>query len=928
MSDTISWLESTASSGTVPPRARTDAVSVDLGGVWDFRYRSRAVDEANGDWGTIQVPGCWQLQGHGVPIYLSAQYPIPLDPPHVPDENPVGEYRRRFDAPADFLVGAVLRFDGIDSTGRIWLNGVHLGWTRGSRLTQEFDVTAILREHGNELVVHVAQWSAGTYVEDQDMWWLSGIVRDVALVRRPPGTPSDVHVQADLDPDTGHGLLTVAAGRGASGQLDGIGLVAADGTPHDVGPVDAWTAETPRLYGLEVSTPGGTVRLRVGFRRVEIRDGLLRVNGTPIRFRGVNRHDHDPVTGRTVTPQSVRADLEMMKAHGINAVRTSHYPPTPYLLDVADDIGLWVIEENDIETHGFVLADYRRNPVDDPAWTFALLERTRRMVVRDRNHPSVIVWSLGNEAGPGRCLQACRDLIAEIDPTRPVHYERDRGYAYSDIFSLMYTPVDRVEEIGRGLRHPSDPATDGPLDKPFLLCEYGHAMGAGPGGLSEYEALFDAYPRLQGGFIWEWCDHTLAIPGREGRPDQGYGGDFGEPLHDGSFAADGLVAADRTPRPGLADYAAVIAPLRIEVGEDVVAVRNRFDTLSTSAVEVTWTAQTHGVSIASGVLDLPPIPPGGTGQVAVRWPPAAEVILVEAMAGPWPAGRGHLARVRPVALPDAVRAAPETWPVTFTSTGRLASLGGVTIDGPSLGLWRAPTDNDRGLNMIALGQDPDAADWERDNLRVLSERTVSWSRDEESARRVIRTHGWGRDLGVQTSMIWRPTATGVLLDADSVPVGPWSRTWARIGWDLVVPGTGASSVRWQGDGPGPGGPDTGQANRPGWFESTVADWQVDYARPQDQGARTSVSRLEVGLDGGRVLVIDSAVPVSVTVRPWSDQQLADARHGSDLVETGRLFVCLDAFRHGYGTGACGPGVLPQYRLTPRPASWRVHLAVE
>lgn len=966
MDEVRAWVEARGPQRALPPRARvgSDAPATSLNGTWLFRYTPRLLDapaiaDGAGRWDEIAVPGIWQLQGHGAPVYLSAQYPFPLDPPRIPDENAVGDYRLTFDAGEEYLAGAVLRFDGIDSSGLVWLNGHELGWTRGSRLTHEFDVTGLLREHGNELVVRVVQYSAGSYLEAQDVWWMSGIFRDVTLAGRPPGGVRDVRVVADYDPETGDGLLTVVVdaddSQHCAGRLDGFGEVPVNGTVTRLPGVDPWLAERPVLYDLAVGTPAETVTLRVGFRRVEIADGLLRVNGTPIRLRGVNRHDHDPERGRATTPESIRRDLVMMKRANVNAIRTAHYPPRPELLDLADELGFWVIEEGDIETHGFVLAGFRNNPVDDPAWQDAVLDRTARMVGRDRNHPSVIVWSLGNEAGGGRCLAAAYDWVKQVDPSRPVHYERDRSYAYSDFFSLMYTSPDRLEEIGRGIDRPDEPQTSGPLDKPFILCEYGHAMGAGPGALDVYEELFDTYPRLQGGFIWEWCDHTIWTTTPDGTRYPGYGGDFGEVLHDGNFVADGLVAGDRTARPALADLAATFAPFRIEIAADASSVRivNRHDFIAGDGFVVSWRLEDAAGELGHGRLAWPEPPRCRGGAVELQLPVAADphargtaavltVAVRTASAPGWAAepvevAIGQLAvGMERTDLRPGSSEVPQPTPdghrlpvARFDSEGLLTELQGVAVTGGAVGLWRAPTDNDRGLNMKSIGQPADADEWARSNLVQLHRRTEQAVAGPEGLVVSSRVAPLSRDYGLLVRHTWRQAGPCLLLEAEAEPTGPWEGSWARIGLDFELPDVEPEArLRWRGRGPIPGGPDSGQGARWGWFESTVAGWQVEYARPQDNGTRAGVTILQLELADGRWLEVRSGSPLYVSLRRWSDLELDRADHWHELPASTRAVLSLNAAIHGLGSGACGPSVLDRHRLHPRAARWNLRFQVD
>ncbi|MGH3205672.1 MAG: glycoside hydrolase family 2 TIM barrel-domain containing protein, partial [Streptosporangiaceae bacterium] len=544
--------------GRLRPRAwfGSNLPFIELNGPWRFRLAagwhdlSRGFERAEFDdsgWAELVVPSCWQMAGHGAPAYTNLTYPFAVDPPRVPDANPTGEYRYGFDVPDGFpLPRAVLRFEGVDSCFAVWLNGVRLGDGKGSRLPTEFEVSGTLRHGQNVLAVRVHQWSAGSYLEDQDMWWLSGIFRPVRILARGL---ADFFVQADFDPGSGQGTLAVQTTAPARLSVPELGLAEADPAgPHVIEGVQPWSDERPRLYAGEIVAGEERIAVQIGFRRVAVVDGVLTVNGAPIRLRGVNRHEWDPRTGRTLTPETMLADVLAMKRHNVNAVRPSHYPPDPRFLDLCDRHGLWVIDECDLETHGFAMQGWRGNPSDDPAWRAAYLDRAERTVERDKNHPCVIAWSLGNESGTGANLAAMAAWIRERDGSRLIHYEGDHeNCSYADVYSRMYAGLPEVAVIG----HRQEPGTADPAHDahrrglPFLLCEYAHAMGNGPGGLRDYQELFEAHPRLAGGFVWEWIDHGIARTADDGTPYYAYGGDFGEEVHDGNFVIDGLVFPDR-----------------------------------------------------------------------------------------------------------------------------------------------------------------------------------------------------------------------------------------------------------------------------------------------------------------------------------------------------------------------------------------------
>src|SRR5699024_7602192 len=588
------------------------------------------------------------------PQYTNVIYPIPREVPHVPDENPTGHYSRSLTVPAEWAAtldgGArvLLRFQGVDSAAKVWIDGAEIGVTSGSRLTQEFDVTEALAGPGeHRLDVRVVQWSVNTYVEDQDMWWASGIFRSVDLLLRPVGGIHDLVTDADFDPATGEGALRVTAldadgaELAATVEVPDLGHSAATGAQAlTVGEVRPWSAEDPHLYDATVRTATETVTLRLGFRRVEVDGEIFRVNGERIVFRGVNRHEADPVVGRTQHLQNQDLDVALMKQHNLNAVRTSHYPPHQRFLDVCDEAGLYVICEGDFEAHGFH-ADHTgedgtgaaERPADDERFRASLVERTDRFVRRDRNHASIVMWSIGNEASTGTVTTAMVEAVREADPTRPVIYEQDYRTDDVDVFSLMYSSHEETEQIGRrdlspqyrrkllGMLHhlgveAADDAFDDPpaLRKPFLWIEYAHAMGNGAGSLGEYMDLVHQYPALHGGFIWEWIDHGLATTDDDGNGIYGYGGDFGERLHDSNFVADGLVLPDRTPSPALLDAKHHYAPVGLEVSPQGVRISNRYSFLDLAHLraDVSRDGQRTWAE-----LELPQIGPGDSAEVAL-----------------------------------------------------------------------------------------------------------------------------------------------------------------------------------------------------------------------------------------------------------------------------------------------------------------------
>jgi beta-galactosidase len=891
--------------GPLPPRAwfRSDAPSLELGGEWAFRLSPRPggiqfADPGFDDsgWGGLAVPSHWQLNGHSAPAYTNIAYPFPVDPPHVPDENPTGDYRRRFALPPDWPHGeAVLRFDGVDSHLEAWLNGHRLGEATGSRLAHEFAVGDLLREE-NVLAVRVRQFSRGSYLEDQDMWWLSGIFRPVTLIARPPGAIADFFVDARHD-----GTLRVDADPPARLTVPELGVDVPTGETVRTD-AEPWSAELPRLYEARLHAPGETAALTIGFRTVEVRDGELRVNGRRIRLRGVNRHEWDPDRGRALTEETMRRDVELMKAHNVNAVRTSHYPPHPRFLELCDEHGLYVMLECDLETHGFARIGWRRNPSGDPAWREDYVDRMRRTVERDKNHPSVIMWSLGNESGAGENLSAAAAFARARDPGRPLHYEHDPTCRDVDVYSRMYATHDEIDAIGRREEPPLDDRAQDARRRamPFVLCEYAHAMGTGPGGLAEYEAPLDRYPRCAGGFVWEWIDHGIRRP--EG--DFAYGGDFGEPLHDGNFVADGLLLPDRAPSPGLLEVRRAFAPVRIDIDPPHVRLENRYDFRGLEHLDLEWSLEVEGERVAGGRLDgdtLPPLPPlDREAWVTVRAREAGHEVA-------WAQACVHAPREpgRPEAALRDAEFDPET--------GRLVRLGALELSGPRLDVWRAPTDNDVGT----FGPEKLAAAWRRAGLHRMTERVehVQIERDAVTVR--ARVAAAGHDRGLRVTYTWTP---GLLCTIDVTPEGDWPFPLPRLGARLELPAA-IDRLEWFGLGPGEAYADARLAARVGRFTTTVDDWQTPTVMPQENGNRSAVRW--ACLTGAETpgLRIDGRPHVELTVRRWTSEDLDAARHQADLTPRDRVYVNVDLAQHGVGTGACGPAVLPPYRLAAAPARY-------
>ncbi|WP_426938726.1 glycoside hydrolase family 2 TIM barrel-domain containing protein [Pseudarthrobacter sp. S3] len=958
-------------------------------------------------WDEIAVPAHWVLEGdgrYGRPIYTNVQFPFPTDAPNVPDENPTGDYRRTFELPAAWTEAEriLLRFDGVESRYKAWINGIQIGVGVGSRLAQEFDVTDAVRPGSNVLAVRVHQWSASSYVEDQDQWWLPGIFRDVTLQARPAGGIEDVWLRTSFSGSGHSGAGTIDPEIMAKGDAFPVTLSvpeldvnvtwnsAADVAPVAINAVEPWSAEIPRLYDATVGSAAETLSLRLGFRTVEIVGDRFLVNGRRVVFHGMNRHETHPDRGRVFDEEFARADLALMKQFNVNAIRTSHYPPHPRLLDLADEMGFWVILECDLETHGFHTQQWAGNPSDDPAWREAYVDRIERTIERDKNHPSIVMWSLGNEAGTGANLAAMAAWAHARDTGRPVHYEGDYSGAYTDVYSRMYSSVPETEAIGRDgsgslLLGCSAAESARQRTKPFILCEYVHAMGNGPGAIDQYEDLVDRYPRLHGGFVWEWRDHGIRTRTADGTEFFAYGGDFNEVIHDGNFVMDGMVLSDSTPSPGLFEYKQIVAPIRLGFGTEVAVgtasdggarrfctVANLRHSADSSDVVFQWRTEVDGVRSDSGelpvagtsgqalaagdsvTLELPGFAVTGSGEhwltveAVLRkdtgWAPAGHVISAAQLdlSAPAPsvqvprpmasAGRTGSLAAGSAGAGSAGAGTVTLGPAVFEE-GRLVSLGGLSVAGPRLELWRAPTDNDGGAghgsydladpwlnNGIGVPAPPSAEVWRTAGLDRLTARVEKVAANDESV--VVRTRYAPADSAdsVTVEEHWQLADGELWLRLDIVPSAGWNMIWPRIGVSFDLPGS-VDGASWFGAGPRESYPDSMHAALIGRYSAAIDDLRVPYAKPQESGHRSAVRSLELNNAGAPWLKIET-VPDSRGRRPGftlarhTAQEVSAAAHPHELPRSEHSYLYLDAAQHGLGSRACGPDVWPDFALRP------------
>ncbi len=1004
-----------------------------LNGLWKFSFHAAPAEAPaeffapgfdDRSWARLPVPSNWQMHGYGRPHYTNVKLPFPDAWPRIPSENPTGCYRRTFKLGVRPQgTRCLLRFDGVDSAFHVWVNGKEIGFSKGSRLPVEFDATPHVRTGVNTLAVRVVQWSDGSYLEDQDMWWLSGIFRDVTLLILPPAHLWDLRVRTEFDGDWRDARLDVRAmvqgvaraGRGATLDatlFDTAGAAVATATVAvparersgaailnlrlPVTRPAQWTAETPNLYTLLLTLKdrkGRTIEAvpqRVGFRQVDIRDGVLLVNGKPVKLKGVNRHDHNPDRGKAVSLDDMLNDILLMKRHNVNAVRTSHYPNDPRFYDLCDAYGLYVMDECDLEAHGCGY-DAPDIPAKTPAWRPAFLDRMRRMVERDKNHPCVILWSLGNESGYGVNHAAMYRWTRRTDPTRPVHYEGDMAGQSSDVYSLMYAPVEVARHAGQArpetkrMHWRYRPNRPDCLAMPVVWCEYAHAMGNGPGALKDYWDEFFRYPRLAGGFVWDWLDQGIRKkkePSGEPRSDHpaprpaangktppladdeywAYGGDFNDEPNDRSFLINGLVFPDGTPSPGLIEHKTVTQPVATEavnLREGLVRVRNRYDFLALDHLVLTWTLHCEGQTLQRGAQALPPVAPGRRRTIGLPYVPPSVAegecrldVGYELRASCSWARKGHRVAQAQFRLPVPIRRpvpAPVRRPPRVRAEGPFRSIVGkdfrllfdtvrgriATMEyrgrrilerGPVLNFWRAPTENEsRDGRRGAV-----AHTWRERNMHRLSQRTdaVSFSADSEG-RTVVRVRARIAPpefrYGFQCEYRYVIAGDGTIaIRCAGVPEEDVPGILPRIGLQLRLPAWQDRAV-WYGLGPHETYADSRQAGLVNVWRARVDELLTPYVRPQENGNRMDTRWVALTDRQGRGLRAEGCPLVEFSAHRFLPRDFEEAKHHADLKPRPFVVLNLDGRQRGLGTASCGPDVRPAYELRSDPFAFGVVL---
>ena len=961
----------------VEHREESDRMQL-LNGTWKFQYFNSIYDiqdsffEKNYDtenFDEIQVPSVWQMAGYDTHQYTNIRYPFPFDPPYVPQDIPCGAYVHNFEYSRDEKASkAFLNFEGVDSCFYVWINGSYIGYSQVSHMTSEFDVTDVLQDGTNTVAVLVMKWCDGSYLEDQDKFRMSGIFRDVYILKRPKQAISDYHIKTRIEDMLAkveiemkfYSPLNVKISiEDRNGAVVALGSIAEEGTAVlEIASPELWNTENPYLYKLILETENEVIVDHIALRKIEIKDQVIYLNGQKIKFRGVNRHDSDPVTGFTINPEQLTTDLTLMKQHNFNAIRSSHYPNAPFFYEMCDKYGFMVIDEADIEAHGpFMIyrkedTDYNRfkrwneKIADDPVWEEAIVDRVKLMVERDKNRFCIVMWSMGNESAYGCNFEKALEWTKNFDPDRITQYESaryrnyDETYDYSnlDVYSRMYPALSEIQEY-----------LDKDGSKPFLLVEYCHSMGNGPGDFEDYFQMIQDNDKMCGGFVWEWCDHAIAHGTAEnGKTIYAYGGDHGEEIHDGNFCMDGLVYPDRTVHTGLLEYKNVYRPARVisynkESGELVLHNYMDFDDLK-DYVKISYELTQDGLVISKGILPEFSVAPHGEGKtnLKINVPENGKCYLKLIY---------HLKKELPlleedhilgfdeieVSKEDTKCKLAEKWiPKTvvdselqvnendtqihikgrefaYTIDKRTALFTEMKFAGREylnhpmeLNIWRAPTDND-----MYIKSEWKKAHYDKAYTRAYTTEVVQGKHGVK-----ITSHASVVAETVQkildVTITWKIEAAGKI-DADiAVTKDDEFPDLPRFGVRMFLDKK-LSAVRYFGMGPQESYCDKHQAASHGLYRADVGDLHEDYIRPQENGSHYDCEYVE--LNNSRYGIVASAEKAfSFNASYYTQEELEKKTHNYELIESDSVVFCVDYALNGIGSNSCGPVVLDQYRF--------------
>ena len=958
-------------------RERSDRFQL-LNGEWKFRYYSSIYDVTESfyekgydvsGFDQVTVPGVWQMDGYDTHQYTNIRYPFPFDPPYVPQDIPCGayvhnfEYHREKKAPKAFL-----NFEGVDSCFYVWVNGAYAGYSQVPHATSEFDVTDLLNEGKNTLAVLVLKWCDGSYLEDQDKFRMSGIFRDVYLLKRPEKTIRDYYITTDVEKDSVVVKLDMHFSEPVETKVtieDKYGAVVARGEAAENGVLELtvlnpvlWNAENPYLYQVILTMPDEVIVDRIGFRTIEIKDKVVYFNGEKIKFRGVNRHDSDPETGFVINARQIKKDLMLMKQHNFNAIRSSHYPNAPYFYQMCDEYGFMVIDEADIEAHGpFML--YRKEDTDqnrfqhwnekiadDPAWEKAIVDRVRLMVQRDKNRPSIIMWSMGNESAYGCNFEKALVWTKKFDPDRITQYESARyrnydityDYENLDLYSRMYPSLQEIEDYLKN---------DG--SKPFLLVEYCHSMGNGPGDFEDYFQMIHKDDRMCGGFVWEWCDHAIAHGTAEnGKTRYYYGGDHGEAIHDGNFCMDGLVYPDRTPHTGLLEYKNVYRPVRVvsydqKNGQIVLHNYMDFDNLK-DYVDISYEMTQDGLTVEKGKLANVVAAPHSDAEVELKLqvPNTGKVYLKliyrlkkqmplleqgyelgfdemklankddrNRQAVKWMEQEKAIGTIN-VKENDRqiVLQAKDFTYVLDKRTGLFEDMqfaGRSYMNHPmELNIWRAPTDNDMYIKQEWKKAHYDAAYTRAYRIEVLQNKHGVLIMEHvavvaDTVQKIL-----------DVKMTWKINEDGKIEAVIEAIKDKEFPDLPRFGIRMFL-NKKMDEITYFGMGPQESYRDKHQASCHGLFRSKVAQMHEDYIRPQENGSHYDCDYVEL-TNGQCGIAAVSKNPFSFNASVYTQEELERVSHNYELKESDSTVFCMDYAMNGIGSNSCGPDVLDKYRF--------------
>ena len=961
----------------VEHREESDRMQL-LNGTWEFQYFTSIYNikdsffEKNYDtenFDEIQVPSVWQMAGYDTHQYTNIRYPFPFDPPYVPQDIPCGAYVHNFEYSRDEKASkAFLNFEGVDSCFYVWINGSYVGYSQVSHMTSEFDVTDVLQDGTNTVAVLVMKWCDGSYLEDQDKFRMSGIFRDVYILKRPKQAISDYHIKTRIEDMLAkveiemkfYSPLNVKISiEDRNGAVVALGSIAEEGTAVlEIASPELWNTENPYLYKLILETENEVIVDHIALRKIEIKDQVIYLNGQKIKFRGVNRHDSDPVTGFTISLEQITTDLTLMKQHNFNAIRSSHYPNAPFFYEMCDKYGFMVIDEADIEAHGpFMIyrkedTDYNRfkrwneKIADDPVWEEAIVDRVKLMVERDKNRFCIVMWSMGNESAYGCNFEKALEWTKNYDPDRITQYESaryrnyDETYDYSnlDVYSRMYPALSEIQEY-----------LDKDGSKPFLLVEYCHSMGNGPGDFEDYFQMIQDNDKMCGGFVWEWCDHAIAHGTAEnGKTIYAYGGDHGEEIHDGNFCMDGLVYPDRTVHTGLLEYKNVYRPVRVvsydkESGELVLHNYMDFDDLK-DYVKISYELTQDGLVISKDILSEFSVVPHGEGKtnLKISVPENGKCYLKLIY---------HLKKELPlldedhilgfdeieVSKDDAKCKLAEKWmqktavdselqvnendtqihikgrEFAYTIDRRTALFTEMKFAGREylnhpmeLNIWRAPTDNDMYIK----------AEWKKAHYDKAYTRAYTTEVVQGKHGVKIVSHASVVAETVQkildVTITWKIDASGKIdADIEATKDGEFPdlpRFGVRMFLDKKL-----SDARYFGMGPQESYRDKHQAASHGLYRANVGDLHEDYIRPQENGSHYDCEYVE--LNNSRYGIVASAEKAfSFNASYYTQEELEKKTHNYELIESDSVVFCVDYALNGIGSNSCGPVVLDQYRF--------------